>query len=401
MKHKINRFLLLLFVSIVFVSCGKNGQSGNDSRGNSSAYSFPISLKNEMSHSLEIAYKFLVAEQFKNGSWKSSPAITSLVLYALVETPGNIQVDKLEDAIKRGFAYLRGFVKKDGGIYENEYRSYTTSVALMAFSAYATKEDKDIIMGAKKYLMSVQFDESDNVDNKNTYYGGIGYESANESRPDLSNTQLALEALKLSDEYELKYKNMFPSDAKDLETADNAEALCWQKALIFLSRCQNSKEVNTMSYRTDDDGGFMYETGKYNSDRSHSYGSMTYAGVKSLLYAKVNKSDVRVKKAIEWIKNNYTLEENPRFGTTSLYYYYDTFAKCLNALGDNFITDAKGNVHDWRGDLTKKLVSIQNADGYWVNSDGRYWENMKELATAYSIIALKFAIKGLNKENIN
>jgi len=50
-----------------------------------------------------------------------------------------------------------------------------------------------------------------------------------------------------------------------------------------------------MPYATND-GGFIYETGHYKEDRSHSYGSMTYAGLKSLLFARVDKEDIRVKK---------------------------------------------------------------------------------------------------------
>jgi len=68
----------------------------------------------------------------------------------------------------------------------------------------------------------------------------------------------------------------------------------WQKALVFIARTQNVKAVNDMPYATDD-GGFIYETGYYKEDRSHSYGSMTYAGLKSLLFARVDKEDIRVK----------------------------------------------------------------------------------------------------------
>jgi squalene-hopene/tetraprenyl-beta-curcumene cyclase len=144
----------------------------------------------------------------------------------------------------------------------------------------------------------------------------------------------------------------------------------------------------------------MYETGTFNEDRSHSYGSMTYAGVKSLLYANVPKDDIRITMAMDWIKEHYTLEENPGFGTTSLYYYYMTFSKCLSILGDNVIVDKNGISHPWREDIVKKMISLQHEEGYWENSDGRYWENIKDLATAYSLIAIKYAFKGLKKKDI-
>jgi hypothetical protein len=31
-----------------------------------------------------------------------------------------------------------------------------------------------------------------------------------------------------------------------------------------------------------------------------------------------------------------------------------------------------------------------------MNANGRYWENIKDLATAYSIIAVKFALRNMH-----
>jgi squalene-hopene/tetraprenyl-beta-curcumene cyclase len=140
-------------------------------------------------------------------------------------------------------------------------------------------------------------------------------------------------------------------------------------------------------------GGFIYETGHYKDERSRSYGSMTYAGLKSLLFAQVDRDDVRVRRAVEWIGQHYTLEENPGFGTTSLYYYYMTVAKCLNELGQEVVRGNNGTDHYWRKELIEKLLSLQHEDGYWVNSDGRYWENIKDLTTAYAVTAIKFALR--------
>jgi squalene-hopene/tetraprenyl-beta-curcumene cyclase len=120
---------------------------------------------------------------------------------------------------------------------------------------------------------------------------------------------------------------------------------------------------------------------------------MTYAGVKSLLYARVDKDDIRVKKAVSWIRDNYTLEENPGFGQAALYYYFMTFAKCLDALGEETIIDSSGRRHRWREDIIKKLISLQNEEGYWVHTHARYMHNVKDLVTSYAIISIKFALK--------
>jgi squalene-hopene/tetraprenyl-beta-curcumene cyclase len=391
--------LLVICITLCFASCDKKNQPGDEQGSMADKdYTFPLSLQKEAEHSLEIAFKWLLSQQFQDGSWKSNPAIASLVLYSLVEMPGYIAIPKSDEAIKKGFDYLRSFVREDGGIYQNEYRNYTTSVALLAFATYNKEEDKEIIKNAKDFLILYQCDESEDYTEDDPFYGGIGY--GGDERPDLSNTQLALDAIKAAEDYEARYSKVITDDAQNMELEKEQKGLHWEKALIFLARCQNAEEVNTMDYRTENDGGFMYETGTYNDDRSHSYGSMTYAGVKSLLYADIDHNDIRVKRALEWIKNNYTLEENPGFGTTSIYYYYMTFSKCLSALGGYTVVDKDGKTNPWREDIVKQMISLQKEDGYWENSDGRYWENMKELATSYSIVAIKFAFRGLSAAQI-
>ena len=61
---------------------------------------------------------------------------------------------------------------------------------------------------------------------------------------------------------------------------------------------------------------------------------MTYAGLKSMIYAGVGPDDPRVKAAVKWLASSTTaLDENPGMGTAGLYYYYQTFAKALAAMG--------------------------------------------------------------------
>jgi len=75
-----------------------------------------------------------------------------------------------------------------------------------------------------------------------------------------------------------------------------------------------------------------------------------------------------------------------------------TFAKCLDALGEDVIVNDKGNKHYWREDLIKKLISLQHEKGYWINPDARYWQNIKDLVTSYAIIGMKFALRGMLPE---
>ncbi len=183
-----------------------------------------------------------------------------------------------------------------------QLQNYVTSINVMALVA-ANQADKykGVIGDAVTFLKHLQWDEEEGKDATSDYYGGAGYDS--KSRPDLSNTQFFLDALK----------------AAGLPKDDPA----FKKALVFVSRCQNIKgETNDQPWaKLINDGSFIYTpaTGgvtkvvdKADADGSlPGYGSMTYAGIKSLIYCGVSKDDPRVKKAYEWIRNNYSVDKNP------------------------------------------------------------------------------------------
>ena len=121
---------------------------------------------------------------------------------------------------------------------------------------------------------------------------------------------------------------------------------------------------------------------------------MTYAGLKSMIYAKVKKDDPRVKAAIGWAHKHYTLDENPGLGSAGHYYYLQTVAKAHSALGMDEITTAKGEKQNWRADVIGKLLSLQRENGEWYNENNRYMERLSELVTAYSLITMEFALAG-------
>ena len=112
-----------------------------------------------------------------------------------------------------------------------------------------------------------------------------------------------------------------------------------QKALIFINRAQNleSEFNNTPWAAKVGDGGMIYtpaaggesKAGETENGGLRSYGSMTYAGLKSMIYAGVKKDDKRVQAAYKWISKFYSVTENPGMKKQGLYYYYHTFANCL------------------------------------------------------------------------
>ena len=117
---------------------------------------------------------------------------------------------------------------------------------------------------------------------------------------------------------------------------------------------------------------------------------MTYAGLKSMIFAGVGPDDPRVQAAVAWIQKHYSLSENPGMGDAGLYYYYHTFAKALDALGQDVFVDADGTQHHWRRELARELVSRQRADGAWVNDNSRWLEGDPNLVTAYALLTLAY-----------
>lgn len=215
----------------------------------------------------------------------------------------------------------------------------------------------------------------------NPWYGGSGY---GEDRPDLSNTSFFVDAL------------------RDTGVPANDPAI--QKAAVFVARCQLNQASNDQPYAKGlDEGGFIYSTANGGESKMgdedkleggavlRSYGSMTYAGLKSFIYAGMTKDDPRVVAAVKWIKNNWSLDTNPGTGgAMGLFYYYHTFAKAMRLFGEETITDAKGASHNWRDELTAALTSQQRPDGTWKNTkSGRWFEFNETLVTAYSTLALQ------------
>lgn len=317
--------------------------------------------------------------QADDGSFSKhlGPAVTSLVTTALLKHGRTVQ----DPMVAKGLKYLEQFIQEDGGIHQKEtlYRNYETSLAVICFKE-ANKDGRydKVLAKADKFLKGLQWDGSEGADETDPAFGGAGY--GKHKRPDLSNTQFFIEALKA--------------------TGNDENDPAMKKALIFISRCQNlESDQNTTPFAAKvDDGGFYYtpaaggtsQAGKTPSGGLRSYASMTYAGLKSMIFAGVGPDDKRVKAAFEWAQKNYDLSSNPGMGQSGLYYYYHTFAKALDAMDVDTITDAEGKKHDWRAELTQTLKVRQRPDGSWTNDDSRWLEGDPNLVTGYALLALDY-----------
>ncbi|MEM6655677.1 MAG: prenyltransferase/squalene oxidase repeat-containing protein [Planctomycetota bacterium] len=326
------------------------------------------------------AMSFLADSQAEDGSWSSfaGSGVTSLVGTGLLRNGSSAQ----DPVVAKALEYVLSHVKPTGAIHleGTNYRNYETCLAIMFLTeANVGGRYDEVLANAEAFINDLQWDESEDQGPESLSYGGAGY--GRHGRPDMSNTGFFLEA------------------KQSLGRGEEDPAV--RKALAFISRCQNLEtEYNTTEWAAKiQDGGFYYtaaaggqsQAGETDNGGLRSYGSMTYVGLKSMLYAGVTASDPRVKAARAWIGKNYTLDQNPGMGTSGLFYYYHVFAKALDTLGEAEIIDPSGTSHNWRAELVERLAKTQNADGSWTNSNKRWMETDPNLVTAYVLLALAHA----------
>ena len=155
-----------------------------------------------------------------------------------------------------------------------------------------------------------------------------------------------------------------------------------------------------VSGSADDRGGFMYFPGDSNAGETgkngaRSYGSMSYAGLLSYIYANLTRTDPRVTGAVDWLKNHYSVDENPGMGIDGLFYYYQVMAKALSAYGTQDLALTNGRKVNWPRELALKLINLQQEDGSWSNESGRWMEKDPVLATAYSVLTLEMVYRDM------
>ncbi len=352
------------------------------------------------------AASYLLSQQDEDtGGWNvrpdgpNLPAITSLALLGMTADEAFAQRNnETKAALDTAYEYVFSMQQGDGGIYDRILPQYNTAISLAAISRLDTQRADDAAKKALAYLRTLQYSEDNpnpelQVSRSHAFYGGIGYGGS--GRPDNSNMHMFMMALEEAG---------VPSDDPAV-----------QRALVFLGRTQMDDRINDMDYAEGSrQGGFVYATSPNGEQvgvgeskanmieetlddgtvisRLRCYGSMTYAGFKSYVYADLPADDLRVTQARKWISENYTLKENPGLGAEGTYYFFLTFSRALDAFGEptlEVVTD-EGSTRqvNWADDLVARLAELQNEDGSFRSVNDRWMENDPVLITAYAMIAL-------------
>ncbi|MEL7087075.1 MAG: prenyltransferase/squalene oxidase repeat-containing protein [Planctomycetota bacterium] len=358
---------------------------------------------------LDRGIAFLRQTQNPDGSWtpQTGPAVTGLIVAAMLDQP---DIDPNDPAVAKALTYILDRVQPDGSIRDGEngiLANYNTAICLSALSRVRGNPDvAHAIRGAQLFLKDLQWSVGDTapdgtaVTREHPYFGGAGY--GRHGRPDMSNTQIMLQGLH--------------------DSGVSSEDPAYARAVAFIARCQGTPGNTYFPKGTIvEDGGIIYAT-SINQEHPdipvsyanpdlvdearagrpvsglRGYGSVTYAGFKSFLYADLDRDDPRVVGALAWIQNNYTLDQNPGMPEAvknqGLFYYYMTHARALNAWGSPTLDLADGDDPiNWANNLIAKLASLQQTDGSFVNAEPRWMEDDPGLVTAYALIALNEAIR--------
>jgi len=344
-------------------------------RGESAAAGLSAATRQELMKGLASGAAYLRAQQRADGTFDDNPGVSAVAAAALLRQPGMSREKLLEAGGEKALNAIATLAKPDGGIYDKIVPHYITAVSVMALKAGGRPQDKPLVEKGRAYLAEHIWDEGEGIKPNDKWYGGIGYGGSNpDRRADIISLEYALRAM------------------KEAELPANDAA--WEKAIKFLQRTQNNSETNDQGWASND-GGFVYYPGfTYHTEGgTKSYGSATYAGVISYAWANVKKDDARVQAVLKWVRDNYTVDENPGMGQKTVYYYYLVFAKALQAVGTPTIVDAKGRSHNWREDLAKKLISLQHPEGFWVNTDKAELQDNKVLVTAFTLQAIEAALQ--------
>lgn len=334
--------------------------------------------------------EFLKKSQSGNGGWGllkndmfPNDGATAIALLGLVRAG----VPDTDPTVEKGLKYLISDVEKDGGIH-GMFPNYITSILVMVLVGTGDKQYEPAIQKAVGFLKGLQWNEGHGIAQESSDWGGAGYRAL--KNPDMSNEQWFIQAIRES--------GLTPDDP------------AVKAALVFVQRTQGGEEARWIGLP---DGGFIYSPHGSGTSKAgtieipagtkmangqilpsgvqglKAYGSMTYAGFLSLIYAGLDKNDHRVQAALGWVKKHWTVEENPEMGKAGYYYYLMTMGKALRAYGEPVIVDDQGVKHEWRKELSAKLLALQNKDGSWDNSSDKFFEGSKNIVTAYALVALE------------
>jgi hypothetical protein len=312
---------------------------------------------------------YLKHEQRADGSWRDSDqdALTgtsSLVTLALLTAGEPVN----SPAIARSLAFLRTFTP--GQLNS----TYAVSLQTMVLAAADPKSDMIRIAGNVEWLTRAQIKSRDRMQ----WPGSWTYSAMKMRQGDNSNTQYALLGLQAASEAGV------PVDPS-----------VWALSRRYWEESQKA------------DGSWAYHA----ADRMPGYGSMTAAGISSLVITGlkqfqgrerlegseihncgVGDTSTKFLRALQWMGTHFRVGENPERGLMWRYYFLYGMERAGRLSGQRFFGQ-----HDWYREGAERLVHDQDQiQGCWRGVPMA--ENHELIATSF---ALLFLAKGRSPVLIN
>ena len=372
--------------------------------------------------SIDQGLRWLEIQQGPDGLFHGQVGITALVVAAFLKHPEQKYNLRTHPFLQRSVNALTSYSNLDGSICDRSllqmaHPSYTTSVCLLALAATNSRNYYQQIRDGRTFLKSLQMVKDED---HARYFGGINYSLDQQENYDLSNLSLALLTLDETRSYMTKVmKQTLPDDSSFLSNAKK-----------FILRCQ-SNEANEDYWGTNlgsnHYGGFIYSPNGESKTMvtGKPYGSMTAAGLLSLMH--VNAKESHLRDTFEWICNNWQLDKNPGMSrnqaTKGLYYYYYNLALALAAYEEirtmkqgQIIFEKEQPKVFWFQELAEALIKrkivnsvVANQDipdpanpnesifyvgdrvdlAYWRNQSSFWMERDTVLTTTYAVLALE------------
>ena len=332
-----------------------------------------------VNQSIDLGLQYLRNAQDGNGGWSRATGLAILCfLEKRVSADWNAQPQGYQnmnpadqELVRNGIRYC---IDNIGGIDGGNAEAYDTGACLMAMSAYKHSGGVDNVGAGVTVTQGIQNAVNSLRTLQNRSGGGFGYNVGN-SRADMSTTQFAMAGLHAAE-------TVIPGATNSLPDA-----------LGFIN---GTKAGN---------GGHGYNNPENNNH------AMTASGAWTYLLAGRPPEDPNVQSALNWLRDNYTYNNQGRGGSGNSYYYYMwASAKAFevsigNQPGMTYSDQIGGELNPatvgypeesprWYFDYAYFLTEDQGPNGDWCANGISCWGNWIS-PTAYALLILLRSLGGV------
>lgn len=271
------------------------------------------------------ALRYLAQRQNANGAWlgRYGPAVTALVIRAFLQAGASPKLPRIAD----GLHFIESCRHSDGGYYLLDEPAYNTAIVVRTLSMLHSKTYVRRCTQAMAFLRSISQPQSSGSTGIRQWFSGHSTIGRPPSGP---------------------------------VTLSNATAP-W---------------LNDGNLDPHERPGDM---------RLKNYGSITYAQLKSMIYASLSPRDPRVARLSRWLREDRHIQINPAaHGAPGLFYFSLVYARVMRAMEH---APAGNTIQSWRSRLIHLMQRLRRPGGYWENTSSDRWlEGNRIMATTYAAL---------------